>query len=78
MPKIAPPKRLWRDGRLAWPFVVTVAFLAAAWFLFDLAWRVMKMPIDQLLVASAAVFAVSFVGLLLSFRLFARAKTDAT
>lgn len=72
MSKISPAKLVWTDGRFAWPFVVTIAYFAAAVFLFDLAWRVMKMPIDELLMAASVVFAVSFAGLLLAFRMFSR------
>ena len=72
MSKVSPAKYVWTDGRFAWPFVVTVAYFAAAVFLFDLAWRVMKMPIDELLMAASVAFAVSFAGLLLAFRMFSR------
>lgn len=79
MPKIGRAKYVWTDGRFAWPFVVTVAYFAAAVFLFDLAWRVMKMPIDELLIAASVVFAVSFAGLLLAFRMFSRSvKRDGS
>lgn len=72
MSKIGRAKYVWTDGRFAWPFVVTAAYFAAAVFMFDLAWRVMKMPIDELLIAASVVFAVSFAGLLLAFRMFSR------
>lgn len=72
MPKIGRPSTLWRDGRLSWPFVVTVAYFAAALFLFDLAWRLLKMPIDDLLIFAGVAFAVSFALLMLAFRLFSR------
>jgi hypothetical protein len=72
MSKIGRAKYVWTDGRFTWPFVVTVAYFAAAVFLFDLAWRVMKMPIDELLIAASVAFAVSFAGLLLAFRMFSR------
>jgi len=72
MSKIGRTGWIWTDGRFAWPFVVTVAYLAAAVFLFDLAWRVMKMPIDELLIAASVAFAVSSAALLLVFRMFSR------
>ncbi len=61
-------KLLWRDGRLKWPFVAVVAYLAVAIFLFDLAWRVTKMPIGDLLVMAAVAFAVASVVLVLAIR----------
>jgi hypothetical protein len=77
--KVSPAKYVWTDGRFTWPFVVTVAYFAAAVFLFDLAWRVMKMPIDELLIAASVAFAVSFAALLLAFRMFSRgAKRDGS
>jgi hypothetical protein len=79
MPKIGRAGWIWTDGRFTWPFVVTVAYFAAAVFLFDLAWRVMKMPIDELLMAASVAFALSFAGLLLAFRMFSRgAKRDGS
>lgn len=72
MSKIGRDRYVWTDGRFTWPFVVTIAYIAAAVYLFDLAWRVMKMPIDELLIAASVIFAVSFAGLLLAFRVFSR------
>lgn len=74
MQKIGSKRLFWRDGRLSWPVVVLVAYFALALFLLDLAWRLFKMPIDELLMYAGAAFAVSFALLLLAFRVF-RAKT---
>lgn len=67
-------KLFWRDGRLAWPFVVVVAYLAAAIFLFDLAWRVTKMPIEDLLAVAAVAFAIASILLGLAIR-FSRGRS---
>ena len=63
----------WKDGRLAWPFVVVAAYLATALFLFDLIWRIAKLPIEEFLAVSAAVLAVSSIGLVLAIVLASRA-----
>jgi hypothetical protein len=76
MQKIGGKGIFWRDGRLSWPFVILVAYFALALFALDLAWRLFKMPIDELLMYASAVFVVSFALLLLAFRMFrAKAKT---
>jgi hypothetical protein len=59
---------LWKDGRFAWPFVVGVAHLAGALVLFDFAWRVLDISIEDLLTAAAAIFAVASIVLVLAIR----------
>ena len=65
-------KLFWKDGRFAWPFVVVAVYLATALFLFDLIWRIAKLPIEEFLAGSAAVLAVSSIGLFLAIRLASR------
>lgn len=74
MSEVKRTRWLWREGRFSWPFVLTIAYLAAAVFLFDLAWRTAKMPIEELLSLSLMVFALSAIALILVFRIIARRR----
>ena len=76
MRKIMPANLLWKSGRFSWPFVVVVAYLAFAVFLFDLMWRVTKWPFAEFVEASAAAFAVSSV--LLSVAIKVASRSAAT
>ena len=35
---------IWRDGRLAWPLVLAIAYAAAALVVVDYFWRMVVMP----------------------------------
>jgi len=46
---------IWVDGRLSWPLVVVVTYLAAVILLFDLSWRLVTIPFDALVVYAFAI-----------------------
>jgi MYXO-CTERM domain-containing protein len=63
--------RVWVDGRLSWPLVAIIVFLAVSLVAVDLAWRVLVMPFDRLLVSAATIdglVAVLGIGLYFALR----------
>ena len=49
------PRWLLRDGRLSWGVVGAVVFVTASLIAFDLAWRLVKLPFDNLLIRAVAM-----------------------
>ena len=51
--------KLSKDSRFSWPFVILVAYLAAAVFVFDLLWRTVDVPFMTFATMFGVGFAVS-------------------
>jgi hypothetical protein len=49
------PRWLWHDGRLSWGVVGAALFLTVSLIAFDLAWRLVKLPFDTLLIAAVPI-----------------------
>ena len=67
----------WIDGRLSWPFVITVVFLTLSAVIIDFVWRSFVIPFETLLIYSvicegAAV--ILLVGARFQFRGAVRAR----
>jgi hypothetical protein len=63
--------RVWVEGRLSWPLVAIIVFFAVSILAVDLAWRVLVMPFDRLLVSAGlidALVAVLGIGLYFAVR----------
>ena len=58
-----------RTGRLAWPLVMSVAFVTVAIVLFDLIWRLVTMSFESLALAFVVVLTVGAVVLFAVTRL---------
>jgi hypothetical protein len=67
------PRWLWRDGRLSWGVVGAAVFLTVSLIAFDLAWRLVKLPFDKLLIAALPIDLAAALVVLGVVRLVARA-----
>jgi hypothetical protein len=64
---------IWVDGRLAWPLVVAIVYVTCCVLGFDIAWRLLVLPFDRLVIY-AAVLDLAVAALLISFWIAAGRK----
>ena len=68
---------LFTNGRLAWPPVILVMYVAATDLTLDVIWRTVSLPFESLLIWGGLIFVAGLSLLLLLFRLDgARTRAD--
>jgi hypothetical protein len=65
---------IWKDGRLSWGVIAVVVFLTLTVLAFDLAWRVVKIQFDTLVLYAVAVDAAAAVALAVVIHLILRSR----
>ena len=65
---------IWKNHRLSWPVVLTVALLTLSIVGFDFSWRVLVVPFQDLVMAVVISDALAFGALVATARALGRAK----
>lgn len=68
---------LWKDGRFAWGAIAAAVFLTVSILAFDVAWRVVRLRFDALLICGVLIDAAAAAVLVLVARQLIRARRQA-
>ena len=65
---------IWVEGRLAWPLVITIAYLTLSLIGVDYAWRVFVIPFETLIICMLLIDALVAVLLIALYAVFGRTR----
>ena len=68
------PRFIWVDGRFSWWLVGAVIFLTLSALGFDMAWRLVKIQFDTLVLYGAAIEFAAAIALILIARRFSQRR----
>ena len=62
-------KRIWINGRFSWAAIVALVYASVALIVLDYCWRLIELPIEELILYAAVLFAAGGLGLVGAHRL---------
>jgi hypothetical protein len=70
-------RAIWKDGRFSWGVIGILIFVTVSLIAFDVAWRVVRLQFDTLLIYCVVVDVAAAVAVILLVRLFLRLRRRA-
>lgn len=65
---------IWRDGRFSWGPIGVLVFVTVSLLAFDIAWRVIEVQFDRLLIDALLVDVAAAAGLIILVRILLPAR----
>ena len=56
-------KHIWINGRLSWAAIVALVYASVALIVLDYGWRLIELPIEELILYAAVLFVAGGLGL---------------